>query len=68
MVGTTWELKDLADPKGYTFIMTVVRLNDKRDAWACVVLLDTGTVAAHQPGQVVEFEEPDIVRFFRRIG
>lgn len=65
MVGTTWE-HSYHSPPGYSFIVTVMRLNERRDAWVCAVLLDTG--GAHQPGQIVELEEPDINRYFKRIG
>jgi hypothetical protein len=65
MIGTTWEFRVKERPS-YSFIVTVMRLNEKRDAWVCAVILDTDN--GHQPGQLVEFEEPDINRWFKRIG
>ena len=62
MIGTTWELKE---ERG-SFVITVVRLNDKREKWICVVLYDSEDITTG--GRYIEYEEPAITRFFKRIG
>lgn len=63
MVGTTWKLKNDGDS---SLIVTVVRLNERRDAWICFVLLDTDNV--YRSGELIEHEEPTLCSLFRRIG
>lgn len=63
MVGTTWKLKNDGDS---SLIVTVVRLNERRDAWICFVLLDTDNV--YRLGELIQYEEPTLNSLFRRIG
>lgn len=63
MVGTTWKLKN---DGASSLIVTVLRLTERRDAWVCVVLLDTDDV--YRPGELVQHEEPTLHALFKRIG
>lgn len=67
MVGSTWEFQtESVFDKRHSFIITVVRLNDKRDKWVCAVMLDE--TDATQPGQLVQFEETALQKWFKKIG
>lgn len=63
MVGTTWKLKTSDD---FDYIVAVVRLNEQRDAWVCVVILDSG--GEFRSGDLVSYQEPTLQARFRRIG